>query len=325
VRRRSAKHGLTDRPRKTSHVVEDTGLADAFSPLRKVEDTHVPVTTRRVKPAFNGLSTRDWTLLSRNVWNDVSSPRDPHHLEHGAVFPVKLASRLISLYSAEGDLVFDPFVGVGSTCVAAYQLRRPSVGIELSGRFVKIAQRWVDEISGLFSEEALRPLIHRADCRDMEDLVGADSIQVTVTSPPYADFIHKSVKDRAKTHKKSAFVLDNNSHAKVYSSHESDFGNFSYDDFLSECRELLGKLLRCTRPGGYAAWIVKDARDLPHAPYVPLHADLGYAAREAGWKWHDLIIWDQNEQRRLVLLGYPSKFYTNPNCSFIVILRKNDR
>jgi DNA modification methylase len=59
-------------------------------------------------------------------------------------------------------------------------------------------------------------------------------------------------------------------------------------------------------------------------PYVPMHSDLGYVAREVGWKWHDLIVWDQNEQRRLVLLGYPTKFYSNPNCSFILVLRKDD-
>ena len=41
------------------------------------------------------------------------------------------------------------------------------------------------------------------------------------------------------------------------------------------------------------------------------------------FKLHDLIVWDQNEQRSLVLLGYPSVFYTNQNCSFIVVMRKS--
>ena len=48
--------------------------------------------------ALNGLSPREWTLLSRNVWNDVSSPRSKRHLEHGAVFPQKLAERLVTMY-----------------------------------------------------------------------------------------------------------------------------------------------------------------------------------------------------------------------------------
>ena len=47
----------------------------------------------------------------------------------------------------------------------------------------------------------------------------------------------------------------------------------------------------------------------------------GRAAEACGWLWHDLIVWDQNEQRSLVLLGYPTRFYTNQNCSFLVVLR----
>jgi DNA modification methylase len=81
-------------------------------------------------------------------------------------------------------------------------------------------------------------------------------------------------------------------------------------------------LLAVTVSGGYAIWIVKDYRLPPDVPYVPFHSDLAVAAQSVGWRWHDLIVWDQNEQRSLVLLGYPSRFYSNQNCSFIVVLRK---
>jgi DNA modification methylase len=68
---------------------------------------------------------------------------------------------------------------------------------------------------------------------------------------------------------------------------------------------------------------VKDYRLPPGQPYVSMHSDIAKMAEEAGWLWHDLIVWDQNEQRSLVLLGYPTRFYTNQNCSFIVVLRRN--
>jgi len=75
--------------------------------------------------------------------------------------------------------------------------------------------------------------------------------------------------------------------------------------------------------GGYSCWVVKDYRDTKNKiPYVPFHSDLARAGEEVGWKYHDLIIWDQTGQRRLVLLGYPSVLYTNQNCSFIVVFRK---
>lgn len=271
--------------------------------------------------SFNGLTAREWTGLSRNVWTDLSSPRTARHLEHGAVFPVRLAERLITLYSREGDLVFDPFVGIGSTLVAARGLGRPSIGIELNPRFAGLARQWLMEDAEQHGEIAAR--VVNADCRQMRRYLKPDSVQVTVTSPPYADFIQRSTEDRARTHKKSRLVLDNNSRVKQYSGDRRDVGNLAYESWLKACRVVLQRLLSVTRPGGYAVWVVKDHRLPPEMPYVPMHSDLATEARRAGWRWHDLIMWDQNDQRRLVLLGYPSKFYTNQNSSFLVVLRKD--
>lgn len=273
--------------------------------------------------ALNGLSPREWTLLSRNVWNDVSSPRSKRHLEHGAVFPQKLAERLVTMYSKPNDLVFDPFVGVGTTIVAAMSLNRRACGIELNPRFVELAQEWISESVGLWNTDSNYPSLINDDCRKLENYLLPDSVQLTVTSPPYANFIHRSVADRKKTHKKSKIVNDNNSQVKPYSESVNDFGNLSYSEFLLESRALFEKLLRVTKPDGYAVWIVKDYRLPPEQPYVSMHSDIAKMAEEAGWLWHDLIVWDQNEQRSLVLLGYPTRFYSNQNCSFIVVLRRS--
>ncbi len=73
---------------------------------------------RQKSRTFNGLTAKEWASLSRNVWDDVSSPRQKKHIDHGATFPEKLAARLITLYSRPGDLVLDPFVGTGTTLEA---------------------------------------------------------------------------------------------------------------------------------------------------------------------------------------------------------------
>ena len=69
--------------------------------------------------------------------------------------------------------------------------------------------------------------------------------------------------------------------------------------------------------------VVKDYRLPPKRPCILFPPDLAAVAQEAGWLWHDLVMWDQNEQRSLVLLGFPTRFYTNQNCSFLVVLRKD--
>ncbi|HET7813081.1 MAG TPA: DNA methyltransferase [Candidatus Baltobacteraceae bacterium] len=269
---------------------------------------------------FNGLTAREWTLLSRNVWSDLSSPRQKHHLEHGAVFPLKLAQRLITIYSREGDFVFDPFLGVGTTCVAAMLLNRRSMGVELNPRFAELARLWIAERSADVAGTLEMPAVINGDCR--EHVKSARDVQLTVTSPPYANFIGRSIADRKKIHKNSLLASENNSRVRVYSDAPNDLGNLEYPAFLDACEDVLASIFEVTRSGGYAVWVVKDHRLPPEMPYVPLHSDLAQRAQLRGWKWHDLITWDQNAQRSLVLLGYPSRFYTNQNSSFLVVLRK---
>lgn len=275
--------------------------------------------------SFNDLSAREWALHSKNVWNDVSSPRNPLQLAHGAVFPVKLAERLIRIYSGAGDCVLDPFLGIGSTLVAAQNLRRSCIGFELNKEFAKTAIEWGKQNADLLSDaDALQHKVYNEDCRELRKFVEKESVQVTVTSPPYANFIDKSLEDRENVHKKSLIRHANNSTIRRYSGSASDFGNLPYGQFLAEIEGVLAANHEITRDGGYSAWVVKDYRDTRNKiPYVAFHSDLAAVAQAAGWKFHDLIVWDQTEQRRLVLLGYPSVFYTNQNCSFIVVLRKS--
>lgn len=140
---------------------------------------------RKSKLGFNGLTASEWALLSKNVvveedilnpvWNDLSSPRNKYQLEHGAVYPVKLCERLIKMYSAEGDTIFDPFLGIGTTMIAAQQLNRHCVGTELNPKFAHIAQTWLDDVQGLFSNEMHYKIVND-DCRSFLSQVGKGSI-----------------------------------------------------------------------------------------------------------------------------------------------------
>ena len=71
--------------------------------------------------------------MSKNVWNDLSSPRNKYQLEHGAIFPIKLAERLIMMYSNEGDAVLDPFCGSGTTLVEALFQGLNAIGVYVNG------------------------------------------------------------------------------------------------------------------------------------------------------------------------------------------------
>lgn len=78
---------------------------------------------------------KDWG--SRGVWH-INSVRNND--DHEAKFPEELATRIIRLFSSEGDLVIDPFMGSGTTAVAAIKTNRLYIGIEKESAYVKLAE-----------------------------------------------------------------------------------------------------------------------------------------------------------------------------------------
>lgn len=76
-----------------------------------------------------------------DVW---SLPTSSGKNGHGAEFPLALPGRCIALSSEEGDVVLDPFLGSGTTAMAAVQLGRRCIGFEISSEYVELAQRRVD-------------------------------------------------------------------------------------------------------------------------------------------------------------------------------------
>ena len=69
-------------------------------------------------------------------------------VEPRGTFPVDLPRRLIELYTFEGDLVLDPFMGVASTAVAAVETGRDYVGFEINPEYVDLAERRLSDSLG---------------------------------------------------------------------------------------------------------------------------------------------------------------------------------
>ncbi len=97
--------------------------------------THYRQTYEYILIAFKGGSPCRW-YGPKNVCDILRYNRErPGETIHPTPKPVPLLSKLISLHSATGDIVLDPFCGSGSTLVAARQLGRNFIGVELSELF----------------------------------------------------------------------------------------------------------------------------------------------------------------------------------------------
>lgn len=85
---------------------------------------------------------KKWVLAK---WS-IAPERKMVQYDHPAMFPEELVMRALKLFSYEGDVILDPFNGVGTTCVVAKRLNRKYVGIDISKKYCDIAKKRLKEV-----------------------------------------------------------------------------------------------------------------------------------------------------------------------------------
>jgi DNA modification methylase len=107
-------------------------------------------------PHVSTLSAEDFMAMTLDVWE--IPPESAQRVGHPAPFPVELPEQLITLLTYQNDLVLDPFMGSGSSMVAARRTGRRYVGYDLDPTYVEIArQRLLEEEHPSTQDSHLRP------------------------------------------------------------------------------------------------------------------------------------------------------------------------
>lgn len=108
-----------------------------------------PKVSREIKEKSR-LTTEEWNEYFYGHWNFAGEKQD----KHLAMFPEELPKRLIKMFSFAGDTVLDPFLGSGTTCLAAKNLDRTSIGYEINRDFLPIIKEKVKgEHTVIFQEK----------------------------------------------------------------------------------------------------------------------------------------------------------------------------
>ncbi|MCX7880420.1 MAG: site-specific DNA-methyltransferase [Ignavibacteria bacterium] len=92
----------------------------------------------------NTISKEEFLEYTKSLW--TFSAEQAKKVGHPAPFPIELPYRLIQLYSFEGDVVLDPFMGSGQTALAAIKSNRKFVGYEINEDYCKLAERRIYEL-----------------------------------------------------------------------------------------------------------------------------------------------------------------------------------
>ena len=258
--------------------------------------------------AANALDGKTWLKYSISIWDDLRKSKEEVGLGHPAMFPSDLAQRLIECLTNEGHrLVLDPFVGVGSTLVAAKTLGKDAIGIEISPEFAALAESQVEQTIPYKGKSEVK--IHVADSRELYKYIAPNTVDMVITSPPYWDIL---LEKRTADSKEQ----------RDYGDAEADLGKIrDYEKFLLELRKIFGQVYDVMKPNCYCCIIVMDLRKKNR--FYPYHMQVTQLMEDIGFIFDDMIIWDRGQEyNNLRPLGYPTVFRINRIHEFILIFQK---
>ena len=288
---------------------------------------------------LNELPGEEWLYFTKSVWS-TAYPSELGHARrkaHGANKPPRLMARLIEFFTRSGELVLDPFAGVGGTLLGAAIARGPrrAIGIELDPRWAavyaetvaslaaehggagpRLADLGPNEPGGIRGFDPSGCELRVGDARELLRALPDASIDFVATDPPYNVQLPMTM---AGGKLAEAHANRRTDYAMV-SELAGDLANLpDYPAFLDAMGGILAEVQRVLRPGRYAVLIVRDAYQ--GGRYLFTGSDLAARADAVGLVPKGDIAWYQ-AGTRLRPYGYPRTFVPNIAHQHIVVLRK---
>lgn len=254
---------------------------------------------------INCLDAKNWMKSQVAVWEFAYEKRDIRDKDiHPAVFPVALPSKCIQLFTHKGELVLDPFAGIGTTLIAAKDLERNAVGFDLGKRYINFTK---DRLSQSSTPTKTQQMAICDDSINIANYLNENSVSLSITSPPYANMLN-----RPRKNKSLRGDLRNNKHYKKvqqYSKDPRDLGTMEPKKFAETLGEIYRGILPLHKPGAHCVINITDL--WWENKRIPLHLYTIEAMEKAGYKLRNTIIWDR---RNLVngagIFGWPSNYIT---------------
>ncbi|MDE0183994.1 MAG: DNA methyltransferase [Candidatus Poribacteria bacterium] len=252
---------------------------------------------------LNCMTAKEWLKCQLGVWQFRYESRDIRDKNvHPATFPISLAQKVIELFTHEGELVLDPFVGSGTTLVAADDLNRTSVGFDLKEDYIGLCKERLAPQSLL---NASHPVAIHDDAIKINEYLSNDSLSLIFTSPPYANLLNRKRKNKSRRHRKNE-QLDK---IEQYSQDPRDLGTFELERYTSAMGDIFENLLPILKPKAHCVINVPDM--WWENQRITIHVSLIEELRKRGYELRNIIIWDRtNIVNRIGIFGWPSNYIT---------------
>lgn len=254
---------------------------------------------------LNCMTAKEWIKSQLGVWQFNYSGRDVRDKNlHPATFPISLSRKVIELFSHEGELVLDPFVGSGTTLVAAQDLNRNAVGFDLQEKYIALC--WHRLGKNNFFNQAQQIAI-QDDALHIANYLPKESLSLIWTSPPYANLLNR----RRKNKSRRGSERNNEQLGKIeqYSQDPRDLGTMPLEKYTEAMGDVFGKLLPLLKPKAHCVINVPDM--WWENERITIHIALVQELRKRGYELRNTIIWDRtNIVNRIGIFGWPSNYIT---------------
>ena len=250
------------------------------------------------------MTAKEWLKSQIGVWQFFYEGRDIRDKTiHPATFPISLAKKVIELFTHQGELVLDPFVGSGTTLIAANDLNRNSVGFDLQASYVELCSRRLSENANMYNET--QQIAVQDDARNIPEYFDKGSVSLIWTSPPYANLLNRKRKNKSRRNRKN----DQLGKIEQYSQDERDLGTLKLDEYTKTMGDIYEKLLPLLRPKGHCVINVPDM--WWENQRITIHVSLIEELRRRGYELRNIIIWDRtNIVNGIGIFGWPSNYIT---------------
>ena len=252
---------------------------------------------------INCLTAKEWLKNQLGVWRFSYEGRDIRDKTvHPATYPIALARRVIEQFTHEGELVLDPFVGSGTSLLAAQDTNRNAVGFDLSSDYVKLCHERIAKQSLFYC--AVQVAV-QDDARNISRYLSKETVRLIVTSPPYANLLNRKRKNKSRRDRR------NRQFGKVeqYSQDPRDLGTMDLDSYTESMGAIFESLLPLLRPKAHCVINVPDM--WWENERITIHVALIEELRRRGYELRNIIIWDRtNIVNRIGIFGWPSNYIT---------------
>lgn len=258
---------------------------------------------------INCLSAKDWVRNQVAIWEFYYEKRDIRDKDiHPAVFPIGLPKKCIELFTHKGELVLDPFLGIGTTLLAARDTGRNAVGFDLNKKYIDFAEKRLSQSQlELNVGDDTKQIAICDDAINIPKYLDNNTLALTITSPPYANLLNHERLNKSIR----GDLRENKYYKKVqqYSTNPRDLGTMEPKRCAQEIAKIYKGIMPLLKQKAHCIINLNDLWENNHR--YPTHSFVIEEMEKVGYELRNIIIWDKrNLVNKVGIYGWPNNYIT---------------